>query len=748
MSFLTHRSNYRHIRRRALYLPSPGKQQPVGTLLALPEDQLHSTFALDQLTELARRSPRAEFVLKMASTFGFDIPIHTYLKLRDALLAAQLKNPKHLIVSTGTYPADYDNSDRTVRIHPTAIQQVLENPNASWELLAILLHEFGHHVDNVLRQDLADKNPDGSSTVADDSPREEGARHAYRMALFDPLNLEETEVEIAAYSRGDAEPIAIRACYLHAMRQVRKAQSDAQRRLPGADSDRESFEAGTGGENRFTHETIEEVLASMSFNREEIEAVYFGNWLRDYSQLLDPKIVRAASMPKNFPDVLSRETLTKIVDVLAVRKFHLRRVSPELFTVTPEMLGVYRPSQHIDNPKVINPQPTDPATRDPDFDPWVLPDDPLLDVEFDTSTKRYIQRSVEVMQNELRVTVRKGRSADGLRSLGAALHVLEDFFAHSNFVELSLIKEGYQDVLPWTSKADCQWGLPLVTGMFGATDVVASLAAPMGELVFSTDDLAFKPTQPGVRSDTDKILLILLGEHQNPDLLNTFETFLRARDAWASFPGSEYVEMFNWFTGAPAKLLSNALGTMMQGVLKLLGNSIDDSQTLFDDPNTSGSTDPSHSQLSKDHAEHPLHLLAATLAKEAVKRVVQAMLDHWEGKPGADPLAVAAAYFVHPMDSTWQGAIVRDWAKNHPLLVRRAASKTELENLRQGLKEAANLAQNRLKKETVDTLKFIFSRNNGTDAFFDLIRESLLRRAAEAPQSLQTPVAALTESNP
>ena len=34
------------------------------------------------------------------------------------------------------------------------------------------------------------------------------------------------------------------------------------------------------------------------------------------------------------------------------------------------------------------------------------------------------------------------------RSLGAAFHVLEDYFSHTNFVELSLRKLGY-DVYPW-----------------------------------------------------------------------------------------------------------------------------------------------------------------------------------------------------------------------------------------------------------------------------------------------------------
>ena len=96
-------------------------------------------------------------------------------------------------------------------------------------------------------------------------------------------------------------------------------------------------------------------------------------------------------MPKNFPDVLSREALTQIVDVLAIREFPtLMKIDRDKFKVTPQRLGVYRPSEHIDNPRVVNPEPADPKHRDADFEPWVLPDDPLLHVDFETDRKSVV----------------------------------------------------------------------------------------------------------------------------------------------------------------------------------------------------------------------------------------------------------------------------------------------------------------------------------------------------------------------
>ncbi|AHG39450.1 PhcA [Pseudomonas syringae CC1557] len=442
------------------------------------------------------------------------------------------------------------------------------------------------------------------------------------------------------------------------------------------------FEAGKGDEHKQTHGAIETVLESAGFSPEEIRAIYFGNWLRDYSQLLDPKIVRATNMPKSFPDLLSREALTRIVDVLAVKEFtDLMKIDRPRFVVTPERLGVYRPAEHIDNPKAINPNPVNPKERDADFDDWVLPDDPALNVDYDTSMKRYIQRSADLMATGLESAAKAGQgSTEGLRDMGAALHILEDFFAHSNFAELSLIKLGHTHVLPWTSTADCKHQLPLVTGTFGGSDIIASLAEPLGNILFSPDDKPFEALKAGERYERDQIIQIILGEHPDEKLLEGYEAFLRARDQWASQPFSEQVEQFYAFIATPGRLLGNAFGIAMQSLAVWLGNSVDDLQTLLDeDPNTSGSTDPSHSQLAKDHAQHPLHQLAALLARNAVLQVGQAVLSDWHGKEGAEgPAHVAARFFTHPMDSDWQDVIVREWAEANPEQVERAALKSEL----------------------------------------------------------------------
>jgi hypothetical protein len=491
------------------------------------------------------------------------------------------------------------------------------------------------------------------------------------------------------------------------------------------------FTAGSENAHGHSHQTIEWVLNDLGYRREEVDAVYFGNWLRDYSQVIDPKLVRAPDMPKKFPTILSRAAWTELVDVLAIKKFpDLRMANPVEMKVTPKKLGVYLPSEHIDNPLVTTPPFPDPTLRDPEFEPWVLPDDPVLAVDPETSMKRYISRSVEYMQHQLRQSMRGPRSLRGLRHFGAALHVLEDLFAHSNFTELSLIKAGHGNVLPWTTPTDGKWRLPLVTGTFGGSDIVASLAEPLGRILYSTDELEFELTQPEYRSERDKIMLIVLSEHPDQDYYKAFTALLSARDQLVSLAikaGIDTVRFYRWLIATPASILLNAYNAAAQGVLAWIGDSIADAQTeLGSDPNVDASIEPTHSQLSKDHAEHPLHDLTALLATEAVRQVTQAMLDYEEGRPGADPVAVASAFFCHPQDAQWQLSIVGTWAAENPEQVRRAAVKSDLDDVhRKAIEDLRNI-HNQLATSSEQFLDYLFNSQDEQATGFQGIAEQAL----------------------
>lgn len=678
---------------------------------APPEDplneHLHSTFALDLFTQVAATRSADAFVRIVTTIFGTDIGPDTCLQFREDLLAGRIASPP-IIVTAGGPVADYDNRERVIRIDRKAVSLALDDAHDT-TLLDILLHESGHHVDNVLRRDVHPR-AGGNRQSAPDAPGEEGVRFSFWMAVLGQTS--SPRVTIARYRlRPGQEMFDVQMDWdMARMRIIEKCRADYDR--PDAahvHPDREAFEAGDGDGGKMTHLQIEEVLKPFGFRDVELEAIYFGNWLRDYSQLLDPKIVRAASMPKNFPDVLSRDALTRIVDVLSIKRFNwLRHNSAHLFTVTPDKLGVYRPSEHIDNPKTIDTRAPDPTTRDPDFEPLVMPGSPLLEVDYDTSMKRYIGRSVSFMQSELRIAMTEKKNAQGLRAFGSALHVLEDFFAHSNFVELGLIKAGHEAVVPWTSPADCKAGLPLVTGMFGATDVLASVAGPLGEVLFSTEDVTYQPLKPEERSPREQILMILLEEHHNPRYLEIFKAYLDTRDEWVGLPFVEFLQRCALYLQGPAVVVGNAVGIVMTDMLKQFGERVDDWQTRYgQDPHDNGSTDPTHSQLAKDHTEHPLHLLAGSLASHAVGQVAAAMVAYWEGDSSADPVRVASAYFCHPQNSHWQDAEIAAWANANPEDLRRSQSKTELFEIYKAICGARRAAVDQMGKDGKAYLMFL-----------------------------------------
>ena len=99
------------------------------------------------------------------------------------------------------------------------------------------------------------------------------------------------------------------------------------------------------------------------------------------------------------------------------------------------------------------------------------------------TSSAYIRASL-IKAIELGRTGLRGNRKDyyeALRQLGQALHVFEDFPAHSNFAELALINLGHEDVCSYVGSDHyirCPKGksvAPLVTGTFGGADAIYSM---------------------------------------------------------------------------------------------------------------------------------------------------------------------------------------------------------------------------------------------------------------------------------
>lgn len=242
----------------------------------------------------------------------------------------------------------------------------------------------------------------------------------------------------------------------------------------------------------FRHGDIEDMLKTVAcikghkWTSMMIKRVYFGNWLRDYSQAVDVGSLKGVSAP----------TIRILVWVLSFLSFGY---ATQEFEVTDERLGVYRPEEHIDNPKDYADN-KDARHHDPRLRGPVQKAE--LEIDMNTGMKNYIANeyggwatSSGYVKFSLSRSIHFGRLytsgsgnskgnesdlCEALRCLGQALHCLEDFSAHSNYVELALREMGYRDVFPHTGVStelniQGHYIYPLTTGTFGAVDFLHSV---------------------------------------------------------------------------------------------------------------------------------------------------------------------------------------------------------------------------------------------------------------------------------
>lgn len=621
--------------------------------------ELNSTFALEQLTAIARKHEELEFVLMFTPIFGYEVPAELFVKFRNALLADDVENPDHRVDENAERIASYDSDTRTISVDVTAIEQALEDPTTAPNLLIEMLGAFGRHLHALFESELSALDPMPELLGAE----EVGENYAAMLSLFD--STPETGTQFGHYTSAEQiSPLVLDFSATPELEELLPQASDAPIIQP-------RFGAGTGNgpENSYGHESIERTLTHAGFTELECKAIYFGNWLRDHSQLVDPKIIRTANFNREHPWQLPREAVTKIVDIFAQEEFISLQDTDEgreAYRITKEMLGVYRPSEHIDNPTNLSENPVDPQLIDEDFEQLVRPGDEATQVNPHTSKKHHIDSAESYMRHKLFEAAEHGKTPDGMRCFGEALHVLEDYFAHSNFVELSLIKQGH-DVLPWTTaNEEYRHSLPIVTGLFSALDVIASIVEPLGKILFSTEDPEDK-RQPGYRSRADQALLLVLSEQEDLRWYTAMRAVLLIRDGIHDNPLVRFSSRLLWAIGKPSRLVSQIMNAYLQNALLKVGEVVHDHQTALGDPNTEPGVDPTHTQLSKDHDDHPFHALAALLAQWAVLEVGRKMRAIWE-KDDVEAIDwielqdLASNFLIHPNDSEWQDDIVAAWA--------------------------------------------------------------------------------------
>ncbi|KAI0300153.1 heterokaryon incompatibility protein Het-C-domain-containing protein [Multifurca ochricompacta] len=416
----------------------------------------------------------------------------------------------------------------------------------------------------------------------------------------------------------------------------------------------------------------------------DIKRVYFGNWLRDYSQAVD-----IASLKK--------VPLQTIINLCMALGFLAHGYATNEFEVTVERLGVYLPVEHIDNPKGYgdgeDARRYDPRLRGP-VDPRELEVDPRTGMKnyignengpWDTSralVRRTLERCIHIGR-QYRAQGRKQDEYEAYRLLGQA-----DFTAHSNFCELTLVSLGHSNVFVHVGDnvriqaPNGRWVAPLVTGTFGSSDFSHSLLGEATDHISeaSVSDLnkaiasARSRSVPGGRSPPDILrdLLFKLPGGSGAEMTRDMEGIERIRDAPAQggkppeqmspqelhavlwqvlsfrdsvvkkiettiekIPGlgsliekiTDSISVFVFTTLEPylKPILSTASNQLMAASSEVINTH--DQYEVFNDPQAS---DPTHSFLSKDHFNLILNEPAGNIAKVVVKHTVTSVVKAWD----------------------------------------------------------------------------------------------------------------------
>ncbi|KAL4972702.1 heterokaryon incompatibility protein Het-C-domain-containing protein [Aspergillus desertorum] len=277
------------------------------------------------------------------------------------------------------------------------------------------------------------------------------------------------------------------------------------------------------GQN-WRHGDIEDTLLGLflaraaggrKFSKLDVQRVYFGNWLRDYSQAVDVGTVK----------YVSAEAIRILLWVLGFLSFGY---GTKEFEVTTERLGCYQPTEHIDNPlgyaEGQDARDYDRRLRGPVDEERELAVDPRTGLKnYIANEHMNIATSAALVRRLFGQCVLLGRRYarsrkdedmhEALRLLGTGLHCLEDYAAHSNYLELSLIELGESEVFPHVgrdTKVEIE-GVsdpvyPIVTGTFGGVDFFHSVLGEISDKATQSEiqelEGAINESQNGSPSDS------------------------------------------------------------------------------------------------------------------------------------------------------------------------------------------------------------------------------------------------------
>ncbi|MCX5468995.1 LysM peptidoglycan-binding domain-containing protein [Acinetobacter sp. A-IN1] len=229
-----------------------------------------------------------------------------------------------------------------------------------------------------------------------------------------------------------------------------------------------------------------------------------------------------------------------------------------------QILGVYRFEEHIDNPfgadiythvdKQLNPKSNDKTfqTNSDQKSAQFNLKNYIADNTPNNSKDSAFPTALEYMLGQLEESMKQNTNSDvPLRHLGNAFHVLEDFFSHSNFVEITLIKHGYTDVrhnVLRKNNFSRYEQIPLVTGTFDTWDTFASIGGALAKMIDPLKEWSeYEGMVSGERSFSDLIIQEFIftvdAVSKDKNLIKIWFRYLELRDEICALYEAGYVDL-------------------------------------------------------------------------------------------------------------------------------------------------------------------------------------------------------------
>jgi len=135
-----------------------------------------SQYAYNELNDLAHEINESDFITWMSNIYGKDIPTNAYSKLYSILKKKIRIKQKFKFLSKDSnklkgHLGGYDYTEDITLLDKDFVEKATYSLEESLELWVIVVEEFGHQIDNYLRNKYSD--------VGGNAPLDEGANFAY-----------------------------------------------------------------------------------------------------------------------------------------------------------------------------------------------------------------------------------------------------------------------------------------------------------------------------------------------------------------------------------------------------------------------------------------------------------------------------------------------------------------------------------------------------------------------------------------